>query len=499
MSSTWDQILRMVIAGTDRSPLPADVVHQLGLKITSDATLTALEALPVARLLQKAAHILPAAAELTPDIAPDDERPLCPSGATPFLRTILEQDIYSETAGEFFHLLNHLDHRLPPELLPRVLDFYSRRRYLPEPVRQVIEPAGSWLARFNPSWSELFNTIQADWETGTLAERLQLLGAARAQSPLVGLAWLEKTWKQERAEHKARFLDLLRTGLSALDEPLLERALTDRSRQVRFLACRLLLLLPDSTLRTTLQDILTVERSTLTKQKNLFSALKKIIPEDGPFSGMWLLALTSERETAPVAVWSRLIPAEDLGKALGLPASDCMERFFAPDQHESLPATGLLEQIAWHCDPEWATATADWFSRRPAHPLWESPAMAALLACIPQQQQADCLNRLAQSDNMLETPTSALVRHLLTHAHTWPRASTMQVLQYPLRTQKPRHWLPPAHFRELLQRLAYCCRAEDLAGMHVQDEAWPYAWQVELNQVFSIVRFRQQMHKSLAQ
>lgn len=44
------------------------------------------------------------------------------------------------------------------------------------------------------------------------------------------------------------FLDALRTGLSAADEPFLEEALTDRSRNVRATAAELLSALPDSAL-----------------------------------------------------------------------------------------------------------------------------------------------------------------------------------------------------------------------------------------------------------
>ena len=65
---------------------------------------------------------------------------------------------------------------------------------------------------------------------------------------------LETTWSTERAEDRLMFLDSLRTGLGADDEPFLERALTDRSRNVRSTAAELLSALPGSALATRMAD-----------------------------------------------------------------------------------------------------------------------------------------------------------------------------------------------------------------------------------------------------
>ncbi|NUP23534.1 MAG: hypothetical protein HOZ81_47270, partial [Streptomyces sp.] len=59
---------------------------------------------------------------------------------------------------------------------------------------------------------------------------------------------LTTTWATERAEDRLMFLDSLRTGLDADDEPFLEQALADRSRNVRATAAELLSALPGSAL-----------------------------------------------------------------------------------------------------------------------------------------------------------------------------------------------------------------------------------------------------------
>ncbi|MGY0060812.1 DUF5691 domain-containing protein [Streptomyces sp. LZ34] len=90
--------------------------------------------------------------------------------------------------------------------------------------------------------------IQRQWEEGLFAERVSLLAAVRHRDPELGLALLGGTWSMERAEDRLMFLDSLRDELSPSDEPFLEQALADRSRNVRATAAELLSALPGSAL-----------------------------------------------------------------------------------------------------------------------------------------------------------------------------------------------------------------------------------------------------------
>src|SRR5690606_37302320 len=65
---------------------------------------------------------------------------------------------------------------------------------------------------------------------------------------------LAGTWATERAEDRLMFLDSLRTGLGPDDEPFLEQALADRSRNVRATAAELLSALPRSALAGRMAD-----------------------------------------------------------------------------------------------------------------------------------------------------------------------------------------------------------------------------------------------------
>ncbi|WP_107485740.1 DUF5691 domain-containing protein, partial [Streptomyces sp. 13-12-16] len=101
-----------------------------------------------------------------------------------------------------------------------------------------------------PSVPRLHDTegIRRLWQEGLFAERVALLTALRSRKPATARELLAASWATERAEDRLMFLDSLRTGLGPDDEPFLEQALADRSRNVRATAAELLSALPGSAL-----------------------------------------------------------------------------------------------------------------------------------------------------------------------------------------------------------------------------------------------------------
>ncbi|NEC91860.1 DUF5691 domain-containing protein, partial [Streptomyces sp. SID12501] len=152
----------------------------------------------------------------------------------------------------------------PSQALPALLDAARGRTDLRPAALAFAGPRALWLARLNPDWrfalrstpgggtalpgAEETERIQLLWQEGLFAERVSLLAAIRAREPAAARELLETTWPTERAEDRLMFLDSLRAGLHAEDEPFLERALADRSRNVRATAAELLSALPDSAL-----------------------------------------------------------------------------------------------------------------------------------------------------------------------------------------------------------------------------------------------------------
>lgn len=85
-----------------------------------------------------------------------------------------------------------------------------------------------------------------DWHLGSLQQRLQWLRAARRHQPDHAREQVEAVWKTTPADQRANYLNIFSCGLSPADEAFLHSALSDRSKQVKDTAARLLFRLPES-------------------------------------------------------------------------------------------------------------------------------------------------------------------------------------------------------------------------------------------------------------
>ncbi|MFI7309696.1 DUF5691 domain-containing protein [Streptomyces hygroscopicus] len=272
--ASWDDLVAAALLGTERRTPP--VAPRPG----QDAPSALLDAAALSTVRRRAG-LRPAPARPGPGRAPEDPRPMLPVAARGRLATLLADrsapgrggprsapDL-AELLPQWLVLANHYGYRVPDALLPALLDAARARTDLRPEALALGGPRALWLARLNPDWKfalrgaagrapapvpEPSGTAAAPageqrlWEEGLFAERVSLLAAARHRDPAAGLALLSGTWSTERAEDRLMFLDSLRDDLSPSDEPFLERALSDRSRNVRATAAELLSALPGSAL-----------------------------------------------------------------------------------------------------------------------------------------------------------------------------------------------------------------------------------------------------------
>jgi hypothetical protein len=152
---------------------------------------------------------------------------------------------------------------LPCEVLPLALNAVDAE--LREQLLPVLGERGRWLSDFHPDWSWARNGAATlgekdreertrDWEEGTIRERCQVLTTMRRSDPAEARRWLEPALPKEKAEHRARLVAVLETGLSDADQAFLEAQLDDRSQQVKEVAGKLLALLPQSELAGRMRD-----------------------------------------------------------------------------------------------------------------------------------------------------------------------------------------------------------------------------------------------------
>ncbi|MFJ1863654.1 DUF5691 domain-containing protein [Streptomyces sp. NPDC088097] len=365
--------------------------------------------------LRRRAGLRPAEAGPRPVPAPPDPRPEPPPaagrrlaqllagrtgaggtggrrGAAPDLTELLPQ--WLATAGR-------RGYRAPSELLPALLDAARARTDLRPPALALAGPRGRWLARLNPDWRFALRgaaggsgeppdpadgeAVERLWEEGLFAERVALLGSVRAHEPAAATRLLATTWGAERAEDRLMFLDSLRSGLSDADEPFLEAALGDRSRNVRATAAELLSALPDSALagRMAARALACVGPRGVTPPAECDAGMLRDGVVERPPAGRgerawWLGQLV---EAAPLSCWRDRFGGLDPAEILALPV--------APGWAEELHAAWCRAAVRQR-DARWSEALLG----EPSAPPAEGPGTASLaerarlLETLPEEERA---------------------------------------------------------------------------------------------------------------
>ncbi|MGW4030130.1 DUF5691 domain-containing protein [Streptomyces sp. NPDC004838] len=356
-ASLWEELMTSALLGTDRRTPPGAVMTPGG-----DAPGALLDAAAL-HTVRRRAGALPAPAAARPEPAPHDGRPGLPASARARLAQLLADRAAPASSGrrgsapdltellpQWLAAANEHAYQAPPSLLPALLDAARARTDLRPQALAFAGARGLWLARFNPEWKFALRgsagggallpdpadaeAVQRLWEEGLFAERVALLGAVRARDAGRALALLSGTWATERAEDRLMFLDSLRTGLSAADEPFLERALTDRSRNVRATAAELLSALPGSALagrmaaraaaclrpeRTAEGTVAAVRAPRACDEAMQRDGVVPSPPTGRGERSWWLGQLV---EAAPLSVWAGRFGGRTAGEIVALPVAD---------------------------------------------------------------------------------------------------------------------------------------------------------------------------------
>jgi hypothetical protein len=250
--------------------------------------------------------------------------------------------------------------RAPHHLLPELLGLAGKHERLRSGVRRVADARGAWLAQANPEWRWAVGevapaAVDVDpraWARRSTEQRMAEVVRLRATDPAAARALVESTWATDAAGDRAALLAALRTGLGPDDEPLLERALDDRSQKVRDVAVPLLDALPGSARAARLADRL---RPLLRARGMIRKTLEVELPLDpdeagerdgltrpkrvGSVRGWWLQRLAAG---APLEVWT------DASRA------DPETTWRLLDQRDA--KVGIVEAVLARRDPAWAAA-----------------------------------------------------------------------------------------------------------------------------------------------
>ncbi|MFI0818747.1 DUF5691 domain-containing protein [Streptomyces sp. NPDC021098] len=423
-SVSWDGLVAAALLGTERRTPPAAV------RPGQDAPSALLDAAALSTVRRRAG-LRPAAARPGPAPAPEDPRPALPPAARDRLAVLLADRSAPGRSGprsapdlaellpQWLALANQYGYRAPDALLPTLLDAARARTDLRPEALTLGGPRALWLARLNPDWrfalrggppgrgtapaSEAGDggaasdadagDMRRQWEEGLFAERVSLLARTRHRDPAAGLALLNGTWSTERAEDRLMFLDSLRDDLAPSDEPFLEQALSDRSRNVRATAAELLAALPHSAYaaRMAERSAACVSLSPATGQITIEaptqcdSGMQRdgVVPK--PPSGRgerswWLSQLV---EATPLACWSEWFGGLDADRIVTLPVADGWKG----DLHAAWCRAAVRQRSA-----EWSRAllgspgAPPTAAGEPAAAAWRDPAK--LLSALPAEERA---------------------------------------------------------------------------------------------------------------
>ncbi|MDY0810184.1 DUF5691 domain-containing protein [Kitasatospora purpeofusca] len=420
MPDPWESLQTAALLGTDRRPLPAPgpAAPYDGAVDRADPA-TALLELAALETVRRRAGALPAPADGPPAApAAEDHRTELPAAAARRLSLLLST---RGTGGGVLANLGELlpqwlatardrGYRAPAASVPALLDAARARSELRPDAVALAGPLGRWLAERNPDWRFVRRAAQAPpptadtapaegdqlWHEGLFAERVTHLTLLRRRDPAAGLALLRGTWPTERAEDRLLFLDALQEGLSPADEPFLEAALGDRSKNVRATAAELLSTLPGSALAARMGEraraaVRLSEHGThllVTPPTACDPAMQRDgIPPRSPTGrgerAWWFGEVIA---AAPLALWSAhtgLTPERLLGLRVG-DAIDETSSTWADDLREGWARAAVRQQ-----DPDWARALLGPPPvPGPGRTARTTGAPAKLLAVLPPAERA---------------------------------------------------------------------------------------------------------------
>lgn len=373
--STVDQWLSDVatsalVGSARREPPPPPDVLALDVRDAS-AEHRLLASAAVADALTRAGTPLPPASDVVLAAAAE-VRPPTTDRATQLLTLLLTQSPVSrqsrdELVVEWLRLADAAGQRVPWHLLPVLLDFAADRRRVAAALGDQLGERGRWLVGLNEAWSDLLHDadeppVEAEvdwveaWPTMSSAEAVTAFALGRRADAAAARELLEAQWSRVSARVRADAVRALGPGLSAADEPLLERALDDRATSVREAAAAMLDRLPASARAARMADRL---RRLVRVRGTLVRHLEVDVPEapdeaavrDGltaPAKGVdptptsWLSQIVS---AAPLSTWTDITGRSPSATLTMVRDADVLG--------------WLTEAVVDRRDAEWAVACVD--------------------------------------------------------------------------------------------------------------------------------------------
>ena len=246
--SGWSELVTTALLGTDRREIPTVLPEDLAPLASRVASTD-----PAGRLLDIAAGYSAytragAVAESCPPpaVAPPATQEPAPPQAQQVLHSLVAMR-GPLLVNEWLQVCVDHGRYVPPPAWTSLADLAATASGVDAPLlRLAMGARGLWFLGHNDRWRRLVDAPGEPSDVGDGHSAVTSLVTARTEGEARAGEELDTSWSTLRAAGKVALLDAMSAGLTEGDEPILLRALRDRSTEVRETAARLISRLPES-------------------------------------------------------------------------------------------------------------------------------------------------------------------------------------------------------------------------------------------------------------
>jgi hypothetical protein len=250
---SWNSVINTALLGTEKRSLKAEEVdpafHEHFTRIQEQAQNKEDAFLQSAALVYnyRQAGFLPLQKETVSIAQAEAEERLF---ASPFAHVVLTDILDTGSVSLFRFWLeqcSQAERIVQPEFIPVLLQNGTKNKTIAPLMNACCGKRGAWLRQFNEEWKEGETATEEErWQTGTLAQRKEVLAQARQRDPAKGRELVQQTWAQEPAATKVDLLEQLQINAGADDVEWLEEIQAEKSVKVKEAALQVLKRIPTS-------------------------------------------------------------------------------------------------------------------------------------------------------------------------------------------------------------------------------------------------------------
>lgn len=498
----WKSIIKTALIGTDRSDLSETTLAELaklGVDIKATPANILLEGATLYAQMRKAGFRPKKWEGEIPFPAQKDKSKICSKKSSEHLAMILN-GTFTPALDNFIEQLIFNKKSLPPELLPELLEKCRSDKTLWQRLKNAIGERGNWLIGQNEDWHFLIGkTNQVNWEDGTKDERLSLLHHLRNTQPDEAVENIESTWAEDDWQHRVEYLKTLEQNLSLADEPLLEKCLDEKRKDLRRTAAALLEKIEGSELQKRmwerLQSCINLKSRQLKKDK-LEIELPEICDNEMLRDGIDPRKQWSKEglKASYFAQMFIIVPPSNWEVFFGKKAKEVLEIFVRSEWAELLVQASVISAVR-HRDENWMEAIGHFYFKNHDENRWEGLDVKVLLENLPEHLfNQFAIQELKDYKSILEN-NNALVHLLQLNESHWDKNLTLLLMKNlrHLISQNINYGWNMIHYRNMLDRAGYGSDSElyeILNKSWTNDEGYWTNWGKEIDNFLRVMKFR---------